>query len=139
MPKLILGAFVGLHLFVLEDVAELGRNSRGDVLEGEGLGQPAHENLVIGVPFSEEDLFLVVGELLEGTHFFNFARRHHHECLVLALLPPQQDILTPQGSLREELHYECFDLHLTQNWHLVQHDWLTLHGFHITNQFNIFI
>lgn len=77
-----------LHFFVFEDGAKLGRNGRGDVLQGERLRQPANENLVIGIPFSEEDLVLVVGEFLESADFFNFGRRYHDKCLIFALLSP---------------------------------------------------
>ena len=105
MPKLILGPFVRLHFLVFDDFAKLGGNSRGDILEGESLGEPAYENLVIGVPFSKEYLILVVGELLECADFFNFGRRYHHECLIFALLSPEEDILAPQRSLRQQLHY----------------------------------
>lgn len=105
MPKLILGSFVGLHLLVFDDWSELGRDGGCDLVEGEGLGESSYENLVIRVPFSEEYLFVVVGELLERAYFFNFGRRYHHKCLIFALLPPQEDILAPQTRPRQQLHY----------------------------------
>ncbi len=139
VPELILGTLVGLHLLVLQDGPELGRNRGDDILEGQALGQPSHEHLVGTVPFPEVDLVVVIGEFLEGDHLFNFGGGHHQECLVLALLATQKDILGPQASPGQQPHYQRFHLPLPQNRHLVQHYCLTLHGLHITNQFNIFI
>ena len=95
--------------------------------------------MVIRVPFPHEDLIAAGGELLDLADLFNFRGGNHHESLELALLPPQQDILGPQGSLGQQADDERLGLEFGEHWHLVQHHWLACFiGLHISNQFNIF-
>lgn len=139
VPEFILGALVGLYFLVFDDLAEARGDLLGDILQGERFWQPPHEDLVIGVPFPHEDLVAAGGELLDVADLFNFRGGNHHEGLELALLPPQQDILGPQGGLGQEADDERLGLEFGQHWHLVQHHWLAgLIGLHIYNQFNIF-